>query len=181
MNSIKNEVEEFVWILVYTKAKEEKRANINLLNQGFKTLFPLQIKDKNQAQPSLIPIFPRYLFVQINKNKENWTSIRSTLGVIKIVQFSENLMLVPNKVIEEINHKLDPLGVYKTLYPIEDFEEGEDVTITGGRFSGIEAIFLSNKSQDRVRLLLHLLNTTVLAEVHKSNISRKDNPNTLKF
>ena len=42
--------------------------------------------------------------------------------------FSENLTSVPNDIIEEISQKLDPLGVYKTLYPIEDFEEGEDVT-----------------------------------------------------
>ena len=72
--------------------------------------------------------------------------------------------------LNEISNK----KIYKKLM-------GENISITKGRFSGVNAIFLSHKSGDRVRLLLTLLSTTVLAEVNKSNISRKEIPNSLRF
>ena len=39
MTSIKTENSK--WLLVYTKAKEEKRAKKNLENQGFETYLPM--------------------------------------------------------------------------------------------------------------------------------------------
>ena len=83
--------------------------------------------------------------------------------------------------IEEIKNKLDSEGVYRDSQFIDEYEVGEDISITKGRFSGSDAIFLSHKSGDRVRLLLKLLSTTVLAEVNKSNISRKEDPNRFRF
>ena len=45
----------------------------------------------------------------------------------------------------------------------------------------MEAIFLSKKSKDRVRLLLKLLNTTVLAEIDESSLRKKTSVEKLKF
>ena len=41
-------------------------------------------------------------------------------------------------------------------------------------FGGVDAIFLSDKPKDRVRLLLKLLNTTVISEISKSDIGHKE-------
>ena len=40
MRTVKKKKEENIWVLIYTKAKEEKRANENLQKQGFKTFLP---------------------------------------------------------------------------------------------------------------------------------------------
>ena len=175
MKSVKKEKKEIIWVLVYTKAKEEKKANENLQKQGFKTFLPLIAPtNKNSGLKPLVPVFPRYFFAQINFELDNWTSIKSSYGVSHIVMFSEKFTSIPNNIIQLIQDKLDESGVYKEDVSIVDYQKGDQVSIKEGRFAGIDAIFLSKKSKDRVRLLLKLLNTSVVAEITASDIGNKE-------
>ena len=74
MNPVKKEKKEIIWVLIYTKAKEEEKANENLQRQGFKTFLPMiAATNKNSESKSLVPVFPRYFFAQINFELDNWT------------------------------------------------------------------------------------------------------------
>ena len=128
-----------------------------------------------------MPVFPRYFFAQINLELDNWTSINSSYGVIRIVMFSEKFTSIPNDIIHLIQDKLNEGGVYKESTSNTNFKKGDLLTIKKGRFAGIDAIFLSNKSKDRVRLLLKLLNTTVVSEITKSDIGDKEVVKNFKF
>ena len=175
MKPVKKEKKEIIWVLVYTKAKEEKKANENLRNQGFKTFLPLIAHtNKSSELKSLVPVFPRYLFAQINFETDNWTSIKSSLGVSHIVMFSEKFTSIPNNIINLIQNKLDESGIYKEDISIVDYQKGDPVSIKEGAFAGIDAIFLSKKPKDRVRLLLKLINTSIVAEIPTSNIKNKE-------
>ena len=182
MKSVKKEKKEIIWVLVYTKAKEEKKANENLQKQGFKTFLPLiATTNKNREFNSLVPVFPRYLFAQINFELDNWVSIKSSYGVSRIVMFSEKFPSIPFNIIKLIQDKLDEEGVYKENVSIVDYQKGDPVFIKEGRFAGIDAIFLSKKSKDRVRLLLKLLNTSVVSEITASDIGNKEVVKNFKF
>ncbi len=175
MNPVKKEKKELIWVLIYTKAKEEKKANENLQRQGFKTFLPLIApSNKNSEFKSLVPVFPRYLFAQINPELDNWTSIKSSYGVSHIVLFSEKFTSIPNDIIKYMQDKLNKSGIYKEDVSIVDYQKGDSVSIKDGRFAGIDAIFLSKRSKDRVRLLLKLLNTSVVAEITASDIGNKE-------
>ena len=114
MKPVKKEKKKTIWVLVYTKAKEEKKANENLQNQGFKTFLPLIAHtNKSSKFKSLVPVFPRYLFAQINLETDNWTSIKSSYGVSHIVMFSEKFTPIPDNIIKLIQNKLDKSGIYK--------------------------------------------------------------------
>ena len=104
----------------------------------------------------------------------NWTSIKSSYGVSSIVMFSEKFTSIPNNIIELIQDKLDKSGIYKENVSIVDYQKGDPVSIKEGRFAGIDAIFLSKKSKDRVRLLLKLLNSSVITEISTSDIGNKE-------
>ena len=92
MKAVKKKKKENIWVLIYTKAKEEKKATDNLRNQGFKTFLPLIAHaNKNDNFKSLVPLFPRYLFVQVNLELDNLASIKSSYGVSHIVMFSNKL------------------------------------------------------------------------------------------
>ena len=171
-----------VWLLVYTKAKQEIKANMNLQNQGFETFLPLiALNNKNDSQKSLVPVFPRYLFVKVNLDLEDWTYINSSYGVCNLVMFSEKLTPIPHNIINSIKDKLNESGVYKEDISVVDYKKGDKVSIKGGRFAGIEAIFLSRKSSDRVRLLLKLLSTSVEAEINTSDVEKKEIIKKFKF
>ena len=182
MKLVKKGKKGIIWVLIYTKAKQEKKANENLQKQGFKTFLPLIAPtNKNSEFKSLVPVFPRYLFLQINFELDNWTSIKSSYGVSHIVMFSEKFTSIPNDIIQLIQDKLNEEDIYKEDVSIVDYQKGDPVSIREGRFAGIDAIFLSKKSKDRVRLLLKLLNTSVVAEITKSNIGHKEVVKNFKF
>tara|TARA_B100000212_G_scaffold323158_1_gene282986 strand:+ start:72 stop:620 length:549 start_codon:yes stop_codon:yes gene_type:complete len=175
MKPDKNRKKEIIWVLIYTKANEEIKANNNLQRQGFKTFLPqIASTNKSSKHKSLVPVFPRYLFAQINLESNNWSSIKSSYGVSHIVMFSEKFTPISNDIIKLIQGKLDDEGVYKEDISIVDYQKGDSVFIKEGRFAGIDAIFLSKKSKDRVRLLLKLLNTSVVTEITSSNIEVKE-------
>ena len=175
MNEPTKKEKETVWVLIYTKAKQEIKANKNLQKQGFKTFLPLiTASNKTSEFKSLVPVFPRYFFAQLNLKLDNWTSINSSYGVSNIVMFGEKFTPIPNGIIEFIQDKLDEKGIYKEEISSKEFKRGDSLTIKEGRFAGINAIFLANKSKDRVLLLLKLLNTTINAEITKSDIGTKE-------
>ena len=182
MKASKKDKNKIIWVLIYTKAKQEIKANENLQKQGFKTFLPLIApSNKNSGFESLVPLFPRYFFAQVNLSLGNWTSIKSSYGVSRIVMFSEDFTTIPDSIIQLIQDKLDEDGIYKEEISSMEFKKGDVLKIKEGHFAGIDAIFLSNKSKDRVMLLLKLLNTTVSAEVTRSNIGRKEVIKNFKF
>ena len=182
MKLVKKGKKGIIWVLIYTKAKQEKKANENLQKQGFKTFLPLiSPTNKKKEFKSLVPVFPRYLFAQIDLELGNWTSIKSSYGVRNIVMFSEKFTSIPNNVIKLIQDKLDESCLYREDISIVDYQKGDPVSIEEGQFAGVEAIFLSKKSKDRVRLLLKLLNTSVVAEMTSSDIKDKEIVKNFKF
>ena len=175
MVSDKKRKKEVIWVLIYTKAGQEIKANENLQRQGFKTFLPLiASSNKNSEFKSLVPVFPRYLFAKISSELDNWTAIKSSYGVSHIVMFSEKFTSIPDNVVALIQDKLNEKGVYEEKFAIVDYQKGDPVCIEKGKFVGIDAIFLSKKSKDRVRLLIKLLNTSVVTEIAKSDIGNKE-------
>lgn len=182
MNTKKTTNDNIIWILIYTKAKQEHLAESNLNKQGFKTFLPLiSPSNKDKCTKAPVPVFPRYLFAEINLDLENWTSINSTYGVNKIIMFSAKFPYIPLKIIKLIEEKLDKSGIYKENISFVDFKQGDSVSIKEGKFAGLDAIFLSKKSNDRVRLLLKFLNSSVVAEITKSDLGNKEIVKNFKF
>ena len=92
MKAAKKDKKKIIWVLIYTKVKQEKRAKENLENQGFKTFLPMIASANDLAKyENLEIVFPRYLFTQINVKLDNWSSIKSTKGVDHIVLFGNEL------------------------------------------------------------------------------------------
>tara|TARA_B100001142_G_scaffold580_1_gene542 strand:- start:888 stop:1436 length:549 start_codon:yes stop_codon:yes gene_type:complete len=175
MRLVKKGKKGIIWVLIYTKAKQEKKANENLQKQGFKTFLPLIVPtNKNSEFNSPVPVFPRYFFAQINLELDNWTAINSSYGVSNIVMFSEKFTSIPNNIIKLIQDKLDESGIYKEDVSVVDYQKGDHISIKEGGFAGIDAIFLSKKSKNRVTLLLKLLNTSVVTEISTSAIGNKE-------
>ena len=171
-----------IWILVYTKFNQETKAQENLEKQGFKTFLPLILPTNKRKQVDTpVPVFPRYLFVKIDLSLNNWTSIKSSYGVRNIVMFSEKFTPIPDFIIKLIQDRLDESGVYKEDITLVDYQKGDAVSIKEGRLAGVDAIFLSKKSKDRVRLLLTFLNTSVIAEITESDIGQKELIKNFKF
>mgnify|MGYP001300482496 CR=1 FL=1 len=169
-------IENSKWILVYTKAKEEQRAKRNLENQGFEIFLPMIAFAKlNQSKSTTLKaMFPRYLFVKVNTELDNWTRIQSTRGVSHLVVFGQRFAEIPNQMIAYFKSKADENDVFNHKTTIRQFHKGEKLVVKTGTFKGIEATFLSKKSQERVRVLLRFTNHLITAEIPASNVGEKE-------
>jgi transcriptional antiterminator RfaH len=143
------------WYLIHCKPREERRALENLERQHFECFFPVRSRERRREgklYKATDPLFPGYLFIHLNRLQDNWYPIRSTRGVNGIVRFSEYPLPVRDDLIEGIKIRLSDSPVQEPY-----LRPGDNVRITEGAFSQLEAIFLSNDGDQRVILLLNIL------------------------
>ena len=157
------------WYLIFTKPRQENLAKENLERQGFVTYLPLaeQSRRRNGRYiKSVEPYFPRYLFIQLNTDTDNWAPIRSTLGVAQMVQFGGFPAQVPEELIASLKANDDSDGLQKVSR--RDLSPGDRVEIVGGPFSGYEGIYQKQKSAERVAVLLEIVgkNTALTLSAH---------------
>lgn len=146
------------WYLVYCKPRQESVARENLTRQGYETYLPFfreARRRKGRRVAVIAPMFPRYLFIHLNRRTDNWAPIRSTLGVVSIVRFGRNAARVPDSLIATLRAREDEQGIQ--VVPLEEFKPGRRVRLTHGRFAGYEGIFQAASGHDRVIVLLDIL------------------------
>jgi transcriptional antiterminator RfaH len=143
------------WYLVHCKPRQDKRASENLERQGFHCYSPARRVEKlryGRKQVLAEPLFPGYLFIRLDRVNDNWHPIRSTRGVNGIVRFNGDPLPVQDEVIEQIRARLEGAAAQEPY-----LQPGERVQITEVAFSRLEAIFLANDGEERVAVLLSLL------------------------
>jgi len=145
------------WYLVYTKPRAEQTALENLERQNYSVYLPkmnVNLRRRGRYITQTEPMFPRYLFIQLNCTTDNWSPIRSTLGVSSMVRFGAYPLQVPDDLIELLKANEDEYGI-QTI-ETKKFEKGNRVRIIDGAMSGCEGIFESETSKDRVVILLNI-------------------------
>ncbi len=155
------------WYAVYTQPRGEAIAGENLQRQGFEVLLPMYLKRRSHARridtvPA--PLFPRYLFASFDAEKSGWRTIRSTRGVIDLVRSGLDPVPVSQAIVDEIRCRQDEQG-YAVLARHYNFKRGARIRIDEGPFAGLEAIFESQRDDERVVALLQLLGRKVMVQL----------------
>jgi transcriptional antiterminator RfaH len=144
------------WYLIYSKPQQERLALENLERQGYPSYLPLmrnRRRRKGRYASIIEPMFPRYLFVHLSDETDNWGPIRSTIGVANLVRFGMQAARVPDNLID-LMHARDEEGVQTLATP--EIKPGDQVRIIEGVMAGYEAIFQARTGKERVVLLLQL-------------------------
>ena len=161
------------WYLIYSKPQQERLARENLERQGYQTYLPL-IRNRKRRQGRYVaivePMFPRYLFVHLSDEHDNWGPIRSTFGVANLVRFGARAARVPGDLILMLREREDDAGVQNLPQP--EFKEGDRVRIVEGVMAGYEAIFQARSGRERVLVLLQIADTIARVQVDADDIER---------
>ena len=159
------------WYLVYTKPRMESLAQENLLRQSYETYLPL-VQTKRRKQGRYVDVveamFSRYLFINLNCTTDNWSPIRSTIGVANMVRFNGLPSRVPAELIASIKSLEDEQGVYKI--PEKELQAGDNVEIIDGVFAGLKGIFQAKTSQERVIVLLDIAGQFTRVSMSKNEL-----------
>jgi transcriptional antiterminator RfaH len=151
------------WYVVQTKPNAENKAVAHLARQGFTTYLPRYLKRRSHARRVDVvaaPLFPRYLFVEIDLAVQRWRSIYSTVGVSRLVSNGENPAPVPDHVVDLIKSRQNVSGFIQ-LDNRPNFRVGDKIRILEGAFYDCLGIYDGMSDTARVGVLLDLLGRKV--------------------
>src|SRR5262245_32722862 len=97
------------WYLIHCKPRQDERALENLERQNFHCYRPVRRVERSRdgrKYAAAEPLFPRYLFIRLDRLNDNWYLIRSTRGVNRIVRFNEYPVPVSDEIIDGIRARL---------------------------------------------------------------------------
>ena len=161
------------WYLIYSKPKEEKLAKEHLERQGYETYLPLvlgRIKKRGRTQKSIQPMFPRYLFIYLSDQTDDWGPIRSTIGVSHLVKFGMNPAKIPESLITQL--KENEVGDGYHVLQSKKLKKGDELLIVEGPFEGYEATLFSQNAEDRVVVLLKIAESHIKVQLNQSLIEK---------
>jgi transcriptional antiterminator RfaH len=162
------------WFVVHTRAHAEKQAAAHLRNQGFITYLPCYRKRRSHARRIEMvqaPVFPRYLFIQMDEQSAPWRAVRSTVGVVDIVRLGERPAPVPAGIVEAIQAREDCNGMVCLAWQ-DTFNKGERLRIAAGVFQGQTGLFECASADERVVILLELLGRDIRISVPAMDVAR---------
>lgn len=161
------------WYVVRTKPRQETRAKLNLENQDITTFLPeitLQKIRRGKRTAVTEPLFPGYVFANLDDYAGKFHKVRSTFGVAKLLTFGETPATVPDALIQEM-HQVNAETQQKAQQSAMP-QVGEKVEITYGPFKGFMAEILQLDGESRCIVLLNWLQKEVKATLEFNEIRR---------
>ena len=152
------------WYVVNTLPHQEARADQNLRRQNYTTLLPVTRRTRRHARrldTVLTPLFPGYLFVELDLENQSWSSINSTFGVKRLLCGGERPTELQRDFVTALQETIGEDGV--ASIPAPELTPGQQVRISSGPFADCIAAVLHLSPGERVKLLLNVLGGSVSA------------------
>lgn len=164
------------WYAIHTNAKQEDRAQYNLLDMGVETFAP-KIKQRSYNRRPNSPgylvksLFPGYIFARFNP--EAWLhKVVFTRGVHSVIKADGKPLSVEDNIIAAIQSRVAADGF--VLFN-DELKPGEQVTITSGVFKGLAGVFERKlKDSDRVVILLNTIGYQASLTLDMDQIKREN-------
>jgi transcriptional antiterminator RfaH len=161
------------WYLLLTKPRQEAVALLNLERQGYGCYLPRwQVHRRRGRQwvRDLEPLFPRYLFIQLDSspNGLSWSPIRSTVGVSSLVRFGAQPAKAPEGLIDALR-QMESLHAGLANAP---YARGETLLVREGPFAGLQAVYQDHDSNHRITVLMEVMCRPVTLKLEPGAVIR---------
>lgn len=159
------------WAVVNTQPHRELIAVENLERQEFIPYCPLIKRRRRHARrvtDVLRPLFPGYLFVKVDPDRERWRPMLSTFGVRSVVRCGERLSLLDDAFVQAIRAR-EVSGVISR--PASPYQIGQEVRVNGGAFDGLVATIVEMHEPDRLTVLMQLLSRPVKVRLEEGQVT----------
>jgi len=140
------------WFVVMTRPAREALAAFEIANQGFETWYPQYRRARvhnHRVERITTPLFPRYIFVKFDRERDAWGCIRNTKGVFCILSDAQNRPQVCPQEAFAAMKDFDEAEATNS----REFRAGQRVRVTSGTAQGFEGLFVANSSQRTMAFL----------------------------
>lgn len=160
------------WYVAQTQPNAESKAVAHLNRQGFVTYLPRYLKKRRHARrvdTVAAPLFPRYLFVEIDTSAQRWRSIYSTVGVSQLISNGDAPTPVADEVVAILRQREEANGLIKLdLRPT--YAVGDKLRVLDGVFYDCLGLYDGMADRDRVAILLDLMGRKVRVVVDADGV-----------
>lgn len=161
------------WFAIYTRYKREKIVSKELTRLGVENYLPIQKLYRSYEKKKKIvelPLFSCYLFVKITK--EEYRKVEDLESVVDFVNFSNNLISIPEEEIEIIRRIVGE-GIELEIGK-ERFDEGDYVEVAKGSLNGLKGKLLKIKSKKNFLIELEKVGYNIKLEINPKDVVRVD-------
>lgn len=161
------------WYVAHTRPQAEARAREHLVHQGFEAWLPEYRKKRRHARRTdevRRPLFPRYLFVHLDLEAQQWRAVLGTVGVQHLVG-GDPPTPIADQVIATLKARVDEEGLVP-VSPALSLQAGDTVRIAEGPLADLEGVFLDIDDKDRVAILLRMMGRTMRVQVAAGDVEK---------
>ena len=117
------------------------------------------------------PLFPRYLFLNADPQRQNLAVVRSTRGVTGLVRAGFELSKIPASIIAGLKARVHSAPGFISLDSMR-LNSGDKVRVFRGPFAALEGAFRERRGRDRSLLLLEILGRETAVEIDSRYLQR---------
>ena len=147
--------EDLLWYVVYCHSFKERQVARILQSELHLAVYLPEI-DQGYLPQDIKPLFPKYLFAQINLEQISLYSIKIIPGIIGLVSSANIPQAISSETITNLRKVVQHLNAANES--TNTFQPGERVRINEGIFEGLEATFIKKlQAAERVYVLMAFL------------------------
>ena len=161
----------FNWYATYVKSKHEFVVQDQLFKKEIETFLPAVKKLrqwKDRKKWINFPLFPGYLFVNIQPDPEKFLSVLKTIGVINFVSAEPKYPTVVPP--EEINSLKLLLENNKAIDVFPHIKEGTRVKVKRGALHGAEGVLEKKDDQYMFLVNVNILGRSVGVRIYADDV-----------
>ena len=152
------------WYAARTRPLAEYVVRGHLETAGFGVFLPCGQTRTPRPGHQDAPLFPGYLFLRYDLEKQGWGPVRRVPQLVGLVSFGKEVPAVPDDVMDDLVQRVKAINGRGGLWP--RFRPGERVRVALGPTESLAEVVEPAKSpRARVRVLLEFLGRTVEAKV----------------
>jgi transcription antitermination factor NusG len=159
------------WYAAYTKCNHEGVVNKLLSQKGINTFLPrIIVPSKRKDRKILIhrPLFPNYLFIELDHIRDNWMKVYRTPGLARICGFNGRPSPVPDEDIDSIRIFVNS---DRNLFPLPYLKVGSRVQVISGPLTGAIGILVKeDHKRHRLVVSLELMGQSVAASLYDDEV-----------
>ncbi|HEX3000025.1 MAG TPA: UpxY family transcription antiterminator [Armatimonadota bacterium] len=157
------------WYALYTRSQWERRVSTVLSAQSLETYLPMhRVWDRHPTCPKEVeaPVFPGYLFVRCELDKEVWLTIKKTMGVVRILGVETEPVPVPDYEIESLRKVL---AVRPNIQGHSRLRKGDTVQVVKGPLQGVIGTLVEiARNRHKLIISVDVLNRAVSTNIDAS-------------
>jgi transcriptional antiterminator RfaH len=154
------------YFAVNTRPGREFEVALRLEAQSFRSFLPVirkSVRHARKFRTIRAPLFPNYLFVSLDLQRDRWRSVNGTVGVTRLVMGGEYPAPVPCGIVESLQAISDESG----LVGFDNrLKLGQKVKILSGPFVDLIGDLERIDGNGRVRILLEVMGGKIPVATH---------------